>query len=137
MILTVFLAAYPPRPYDGRTQMGETTMSERALEFVELWVSDHITPASDPSLAKGLATECVLAANSDGIPKLEIDEAFDDLAGFIAGEIAEANARAARTPSSEEAIAEEVDREAQELTVDDEMAQASARAGQGPTSPKK
>jgi flagellar hook-associated protein FlgK len=112
-------------------------MSERALEFVELWVSEHITPASDPSQAKALAAGCLQAAKADGIPQAEVEEAFDDLAGFIAGEIAEANARAARTPSSEEAIAEEVDREAQELTVDDEIAQASARAGQGPTSLKK
>jgi len=115
--------------------MGETAMSERALEFVELWVSEHVTPASDPSQAKALAAECLQAANADGISKVEIDEAFDDLAGFIAGEIAEAHERDAKTPTPEEELAETVDREAQDLTVDE--AEADAREGQGSTSPNK
>jgi hypothetical protein len=116
---------------------GETAMSERALEFVELWVSEHVAPASDPSQAKALAAECLQAANADGISKVEIDEAFDDLAGFIAGEIAEAHERDAKTLTPEEEIAETVEREAQDLTVDDEIAEADEREGQGPMSPNK
>ena len=48
-----------------------------------------------------------------------------------------ANARAARTPSSEEQIAEEVDREAQELTLEEETAEANKPGGQSSASPKK
>jgi membrane-bound lytic murein transglycosylase B len=116
---------------------GETAMSERALEFVELWVSEHVAPASDPSQAKALAAECLRAANAEGISRVEIDEAFDDLAGFIAGEITEAHARDAKTPTSEEELAETVEREAQDLRVDDEIASADEREGQDPTSPNK
>jgi hypothetical protein len=73
-------------------------MSERALEFVETWVSEKIEKAGYPeegeeSPAKEWAAECVQAASDQGIPKGEIDEAFDDLAEFIDGEIEEARER--------------------------------------------
>lgn len=70
-------------------------MSKRALEFVETWVSEKIEEEGVPaegeaSPAKEWAEECVEAANEEGIPALEISEAFDDLAEFIDGEIEEA-----------------------------------------------
>jgi len=74
-------------------------MSERALEFVETWVSEKIEdmeqlPADgDETTAKQLAAECLQAALNEGIPSSEIQEAFDDLAAFISGEIEEARER--------------------------------------------
>jgi hypothetical protein len=63
-------------------------MSERAIEFVEVWVSEQIRdqPTADP---KVLAAQCLAAAKSEGIPEAEIKDAFEDLAAFIAGEIEE------------------------------------------------
>ena len=73
-------------------------MSERALEFVETWVSEKIEKEGYPeegetSPAKEWAAECVNAAGEEGIPAMEISEAFDDLAEFIDGEIEEARER--------------------------------------------
>jgi|HubBroStandDraft_4_1064222.scaffolds.fasta_scaffold175280_2 hypothetical protein len=73
-------------------------MSKRALEFVETWVSEKIEEAGIPaegaaSPAKAWAAECTEAANEEGIPALEISEAFDDLPEFIDGEIEEARER--------------------------------------------
>jgi hypothetical protein len=73
-------------------------MSKRALEFVETWVTEKIEEAGIPkegeeSPAKKWAAECVEAADEEGIPALEISEAFDDLAEFIDGEIEEARDR--------------------------------------------
>jgi hypothetical protein len=80
-------------------------MSERALEFVETWVSEKIeakdvaaaggTASSLQTLAKSLADQCVKDAQGNGIPKSEIDKAFDDLAAFIGGQIDEARDRGA------------------------------------------
>ena len=76
-------------------------MSARALEFVESWVSDNIKAMEPPaegdgSQVKALATQCLEAASAEGIPKSEINEAFDDLTAFIGGEIEEANDREER-----------------------------------------
>jgi len=74
-------------------------MSKRALEFVETWVSEKIEametlPAEgDEAAAKALANECFQAALDEDIPAAEIQEAFDNLAEFIAGEIEEARER--------------------------------------------
>ena len=73
-------------------------MSERALEFVEFWVSEKIEHEGVPadgaaSPAKQWAAECVEAAGEEGIPASEIEEAFDSLEEFIDGEIAEAKDR--------------------------------------------
>lgn len=73
-------------------------MSARALEFVETWVSEKIAQEGYPlegqaSPAKDWAAECVEAAQEDGIPASEIEEAFDDLAEFIDGELEEARER--------------------------------------------
>ena len=70
-------------------------MSARALEFVETWVTEKIEAmetlpaAGDEAAAKTLANECFQAALDEDIPAAEIEEAFDDLAEFITGEIAE------------------------------------------------
>ncbi len=74
-------------------------MSARALEFVETWVSGKIEqmetlPAEgDEAAAKALANECFQAALDDNIPAAEIQEAFDNLAEFIQGEVEEARER--------------------------------------------
>ena len=74
-------------------------MSARALEFVETWVSEKIEametlPAEgDEAAAKALANECFQAALDENIPAAEIQEAFDNLAEFIQGEIDEARER--------------------------------------------
>lgn len=73
-------------------------MSARALEFVEMWVSEKIERQGYPaegedSPAKAWAAECLEAAIEEGIPASEIDEAFDGLAEFIEGEIKETKER--------------------------------------------
>jgi hypothetical protein len=74
-------------------------MSARALEFVETWVSEKVEamatlPAEgDEATAKTLANECYQAALDEDVPAAEIQEAFDDLAEFIAGEIEEERER--------------------------------------------
>jgi hypothetical protein len=66
-------------------------MSERAIEFVEVWVSEHVHGGEAAGDAKPLAAQCLAAAKSAGIPQAEIEDAFEDLAAFIAGEIEEAS----------------------------------------------
>jgi hypothetical protein len=88
-------------------------MSERALAFVEKWVSDHVR-AQDAdgdieARAKTLAGQCLAAAGKEGIPAAEIGEAIDDLADFIMGAIEEAEER------DEHAHQFESDKEAAEL----------------------
>jgi hypothetical protein len=76
-------------------------MSARALEFVETWVSEKIEamqtlPAEgDERAVKALASECFQAALDEDVPAAEIQEAFDNLAEFIAGGIEEARERKA------------------------------------------
>ena len=82
-------------------------MSARALEFVETWVSEKIEqmqtlPAEgDEAAAKTLANECFQAALDEDVPAAEIQEAFDNLAEFIAGEIEETRERKAGLPVDE------------------------------------
>jgi hypothetical protein len=76
----------------------EDVMSERALAFVEGWVTDHVhpegsEPEGDITRAKRLAEECLLAANAEGIPKAEIDQVVEDLTAFMAGQIEEVTDR--------------------------------------------
>jgi hypothetical protein len=75
-------------------------MSERALAFVEEWISEHVTGAdadaadgSNGARAKALANRCLADASTGGIPAAEISEAIDDLPAFIAGAIEEAKER--------------------------------------------
>jgi hypothetical protein len=75
-------------------------MSMRAVEFVENWVSENIgadgeKPAGNGASAAVLASQCLAAADAAGIPRTEIDDTFDDLPAFMAGEIEEANTREA------------------------------------------
>jgi hypothetical protein len=88
-------------------------MSARALEFVETWVTEKIEametlPAegNEPA-AKALANECFQAALDEDIPAAEIQEAFDDLAEFITGEIAEERERREEAEDDEEPPADE------------------------------
>jgi len=84
-------------------------MSARALEFVETWVAGKIgetekLPAEgDKAAAKAWANECFQAALDEDIPAAEIQEAFDNLAEFIAGEIEEARERREETEDGDEA----------------------------------
>ena len=90
-------------------------MSARALEFVETWVSEKIEktetlPAEgDEAAAKAWANECLQAALDEDIPAAEIQEAFDDLAEFIDGEIEEARERREETEDDDEESDEEDD----------------------------
>src|SRR5260370_41964914 len=88
-------------------------MSERALAFVDEWISGHIH-AQDPggdieARAKTLASQCLADASKKGIPASEIGEAIDDLANFMIGAIEEAEER------DEHAHRWETDKEAAEL----------------------
>jgi membrane-bound lytic murein transglycosylase B len=84
-------------------------MSARALEFVETWVSEKIEkmealPAEgDEAAAKAWANQCFQAALDEDIPAAEIQEAFDNLAEFIEGEIEEARERKEETEDDDEA----------------------------------
>jgi len=88
-------------------------MSVRALEFVETWVSGKIEqmqtlPAEgDEAAAKALANECFQAALDEDVPAPEIQEAFDNLAEFIDGEIEEERDRREETEDDDEKPDEE------------------------------
>src|ERR1700751_2635746 len=88
-------------------------MSERALAFVDQWVSGHVRAAdADGDIdarAKALADACVADAVKKGIPASEIGDAIDDLPDFMIGAIEEAEER------DEHAHREETDKEAAEL----------------------
>ncbi|HMG78308.1 MAG TPA: hypothetical protein VK591_06465 [Xanthobacteraceae bacterium] len=90
-------------------------MSARALEFVETWVSEKVEkmetlPAEgDEAAAKAWANECLQAALDEDIPATGIQEAFDDLAEFIAGEIEEERERRKETEGDDEEPDEEDD----------------------------
>jgi hypothetical protein len=88
-------------------------MSERALAFVDEWISGHIR-AQDAdgdieARAKTLASQCLADASKKGIPVSEIGEAIDDLPSFLIGAIEEAEER------EEHADRWETDKEAAEL----------------------
>jgi hypothetical protein len=72
----------------------------RAVEFVESWVAENIgaddeRAADSSASAAALAAQCLAAADAAGIPRNEIEDTFDDLAAFMAGEIEEAQTREA------------------------------------------
>ena len=81
-------------------------MSERALAFVEEWVSDHVhaadgAPAGVGSQAKALASQCLAEASAQGIPQGEIRESIDDLQEFMEGALEEARERKAHGAGEE------------------------------------
>jgi len=88
-------------------------MSERALAFVDEWISGHIHAQDADSdieaRAKTLASQCLADASKKGIPVSEIGEAIDDLPSFLIGAIEEAEER------EEHADRWETDKEAAEL----------------------
>jgi hypothetical protein len=105
----------------------EPDMSERALAFVEEWISDHIT-ADDAdgdieAHAKALAGQCLAEASKKGIPASEIGDAIDDLPEFMIGAIEEAEEREehAHRPESDKEAAELVDPQAIEDAEEDEL----------------
>jgi hypothetical protein len=87
-----------PKPGAGK-------MSERALAFVEEWVSGHVR-AEDKSdnqqaRARTLADRCLAAASTHGITTNEIGEAIDDLTAFMIGAIEEAAERKVHAEQAE------------------------------------
>ena len=81
-------------------------MSERALAFVEEWVSDHVRAedksGDEPARAKALADRCRADAGAHGIPASEIADAIDDLTEFMTGAIEEAAERKAHAEETED-----------------------------------
>ena len=81
-------------------------MSERALAFVEEWVSDHVRAedksGDEQARASALADRCRADAAAHGIPASEIDEAIDDLTAFMVGAIEEAAERKAHAEQTED-----------------------------------
>ena len=88
-------------------------MSERALAFVDEWISGHIhaqdADGDIEARAKALASQCLADASKKGISASEIGEAIDDLPSFLIGAIEEAQER------DEHAHRQESDKEAAEL----------------------
>jgi hypothetical protein len=68
-------------------------MSERALAFVEEWISENITAADAAGDAQALANRCLADAGAKRITASEIGDAIDDLPAFIGGAIKEAGER--------------------------------------------
>ncbi len=81
-------------------------MSERALAFVEEWVSDHVRAedksGDEQARAKALADRCRADAGTHGITANEIADAIDDLTEFMIGAIEEAAERKAHAEQSED-----------------------------------
>ena len=81
-------------------------MSERALAFVEEWVSDHVRAedksGDEQARAKALADRCRADAGTHGIPANEIADAIDDLTAFMIGAIEEAAERKAHAEQTED-----------------------------------
>jgi hypothetical protein len=81
-------------------------MSERALAFVEEWVSDHVRAedklGDEQARAKALADRCRADALAQGIPANEIADAIDDLTAFMTGAIEEAAERKAHAEQDED-----------------------------------
>jgi len=88
-------------------------MSERALAFVDEWVSAHVhaedADGDIEARAKALAAQCLADAGKEGVPASEIGEAIDDLSDYMIGAIEEAEDR------EEHANRQESDKEAAEL----------------------
>jgi hypothetical protein len=71
-------------------------MGERAIAFVEEWVSENIhaegyEPESDHPQAAAFAAQCLASSKAEGITEAEMKDAFDDLTQFMAAAIETAN----------------------------------------------
>jgi hypothetical protein len=101
-------------------------MSERALAFVDEWVSDHVhaedADGDIEARGKALAGQCLADASKKGIPASEIGEAIDDLPDFMVGAIEEAEDR------EEHSEKEVSDKEAAELVDPDAIEDAEEDA---------
>jgi phosphopantothenoylcysteine synthetase/decarboxylase len=97
----------------------EPAMSERALAFVEEWVSDHIRAGEHPQ-AKALARQCLADASAQGIPAGEIGESIDDLEEFMEGALEEANERKAHRAGEDDEEAEDDENGEEEDDEDDD-----------------
>jgi hypothetical protein len=76
-------------------------MSERAIAFVEEWVSKHVG-AEDDSAAGAFAVQCAISANEAGIPDSELNDAFPSLVAVMsAAFIKVAQADASRDKSKD------------------------------------
>ena len=97
-------------------------MSERALAFLEEWTSDNIHAGDaegDAARAKQLADQFLAAAAAEGIPRAEIDDVIDDLPGFMAAQIEEANEREEDDAADHE-IEDEVENEVEDAEDDED-----------------
>jgi hypothetical protein len=70
-------------------------MSERAIAFVEKWVSENVSaepnePDSDESKAAVYAVQCAAEAKEVGIPDSELNDAFESLTAFMSAAIVSA-----------------------------------------------
>ncbi len=82
--------------YIARTAPRELSMSERAIAFVEEFVSENIhaegyEPEGDHSQAEAFAAQCLASAKAEGITDAEMKDAFEDLTQFMAAAIKTAN----------------------------------------------
>jgi len=81
-------------------------MSERALAFVEEWVSGHVRAedksGGEQARGKALADRCRADAAAQGITANEIADAIDDLPAFMVGAIEEAAERKAHAEQAED-----------------------------------
>jgi ribonuclease E len=94
------------------------------MAFLEEWTADNIhgdEPEGDATLAKKLADEFLAAAAAEGIPKSEIDDVIDDLPGFMASQIEEANEREEHDDDDvEDEVRNEIEEEDDEDDEDEE-----------------
>ena len=81
-------------------------MSERALAFIEEWVSDHVRAEdksdNEQARASALADRCRADAGTYGITANEIGEAIEDLTAFMIGAIEEAAERKVHAEQTED-----------------------------------
>jgi hypothetical protein len=82
-------------------------MSERAIAFVEEWVSENVELEGnelevDGSMAaESLAARCLASAKKEGITEAEMNDAFEDLTAFMRNEL-ERIAEQAEDPDDDE-----------------------------------
>jgi hypothetical protein len=82
-------------------------MSERAIAFVEEWVSENVEPEGaeleiDSSKAASLAARCLASAIKEGITEAEMSDAFEDLTEFMQNEIDRINEGLTRDEDEED-----------------------------------
>jgi hypothetical protein len=99
-------AFFALRRCDTLAKTGSRKMSERALAFVEQWVSDHVRAEdkseNEQARARALADRCLADASTHGITANEVGEAIDDLTAFMIGAIEEAVERKVHAEQAED-----------------------------------